>query len=376
MSGSAGRSRKTHTREERMSGEQVFISYSHEDRKWRDDFDKHLKPYLRDGSIVSWSDREIAPGSDWFGAIQSALTNCKIAVLLVSSDFLASDFIHEHELGPLLKKAEQGGLKILWVPVSASSYEKTLLKNYQALHDLKEPLDGMTAADREKAWVKICRQIEKAVKASKDPFPSAPPIDPKPGRPHPHWTLREVLFLISRILVVVVPSVILVSVVRKIDNGKVSPPKGGIEVKIGDEVFLRSEQGTYVITAMQLSQINWPRLGNKDKVRLTLLGDGPLRNGSVVRIQSLEQNLQGNDVLGVVGDSLSCYYSKHESGDEKQDWIVHKRNGSDPVLHYEDGIYLENAYYRSKLLTKNPQNVEFLTLDEGVEWWWALEKVF
>jgi len=46
--------------------EQVFISYSHKDKRWRDDLDTHLKPYLRGGSIVSWSDQQIAPGSEWF----------------------------------------------------------------------------------------------------------------------------------------------------------------------------------------------------------------------------------------------------------------------------------------------------------------------
>jgi WD40 repeat protein len=110
--------------------DQVFISYSHKDKKWRDDLDTNLKPYLRGGSIVPWSDQKIAPGSEWFKEIQSALTNSKVAVLLVSPDFLASDFIHEHELGPLLKEAEQGGLKILWVPVRDSAYKETPLKNY------------------------------------------------------------------------------------------------------------------------------------------------------------------------------------------------------------------------------------------------------
>jgi hypothetical protein len=43
--------------------DQVFISYSHKDAKWRKDLEIHLKPYLREGSITSWSDEQITPGS-------------------------------------------------------------------------------------------------------------------------------------------------------------------------------------------------------------------------------------------------------------------------------------------------------------------------
>jgi hypothetical protein len=46
-----------------MPEEQVFISYSHNDKKWLDELEKHLKPYLRGSSIISWSDQQIAPGS-------------------------------------------------------------------------------------------------------------------------------------------------------------------------------------------------------------------------------------------------------------------------------------------------------------------------
>jgi len=63
-----------------------------------------------------------------------------MAILLVSPDFLASDFIHEHELGPLLKEAEQGGVKILWVPVRESAYKQTPLKKYQAVVDADKPV--------------------------------------------------------------------------------------------------------------------------------------------------------------------------------------------------------------------------------------------
>jgi hypothetical protein len=89
----------------------------------------------------------------------------------VSPDFLASDFVHQHELGPLLKEAERGGVKILWVPVRASAYKETALRNYQAVIDSGKPLAGMTPANRDRAWVKICEEIKKALNPSKEPFP-------------------------------------------------------------------------------------------------------------------------------------------------------------------------------------------------------------
>ena len=147
-----------------MPRDQVFISYSHEDTKWREDLEKHLKPYLRAGSISSWSDKQISPGSQWFTEIKSTLAQTKVAVLLVTPDFLASDFIHEHELGPLLKEAEGGGITILWVPIYPSAYKQTALEKYQAVLDPNKPLGSLPSkAKRDQAWVKICEEIEKAV---------------------------------------------------------------------------------------------------------------------------------------------------------------------------------------------------------------------
>jgi TIR domain len=150
-----------------MPTAQIFVSYSHQDDTFRHELETNLKPYLRAGSFTSYSDQQIAPGSQWFPEIESALANSKIAVLLVSPDFLASDFIHEHELGPLLNKAEQGGVKILWVSVRDSSYKVTPLNNYQAVHDPRNALAKMTQADRDSAWVTICEKIEKAVQDAK-----------------------------------------------------------------------------------------------------------------------------------------------------------------------------------------------------------------
>jgi hypothetical protein len=143
----------------------VFISYSHKDERWREDLEKHLKPYVRSGSITAWSDKHIQPGSKSLAEIQRALSCAKAAVLLVTPDFIASDFIHEHELTPLLKAAEDDGVRILWIPVYASSYMETRLKDYQALCDSAKPLAEMKA-ERQKAWVKICQEIKKAAGAS------------------------------------------------------------------------------------------------------------------------------------------------------------------------------------------------------------------
>jgi predicted nucleotide-binding protein len=70
-----------------MPKDQVFISYSHKDDKFRAELETHLKPHFRAGSITGWSDRQIVPGSHWFKEIESALANSRIAVLLVSPDF-------------------------------------------------------------------------------------------------------------------------------------------------------------------------------------------------------------------------------------------------------------------------------------------------
>jgi hypothetical protein len=145
--------------------DQVFISYSHQDGAYRVELEIHLKPYRRNGSFTIWSDEQIRPGSQWESEIDTALTNARIAVLLVSSDFLNSNFIHENELGPLLKMAQENEVKILWIPIRPSGYEQTPLKSYQALSRTDRPLSGMTKAKRDEAWVNICKKIHEEVNA-------------------------------------------------------------------------------------------------------------------------------------------------------------------------------------------------------------------
>jgi internalin A len=143
----------------------VFISYSHKDKRFFDELLIHLKPLTRDGRVTDWSDEQIQPGAKWFDDIKSAVASAKVAVLLVSKDFLASNFIYEHELSPLLDAAKRGDVQILWVLVRACSYTETVLKDYQALVPPDKPLAEMKTK-RDSAWVNICKKIEQAVAAN------------------------------------------------------------------------------------------------------------------------------------------------------------------------------------------------------------------
>jgi pimeloyl-ACP methyl ester carboxylesterase len=145
-----------------MKREQVFISYSHKDKVWLDKLQTMLKPLMRNKTISVWDDTKIQAGVKWKAEIENALAAANVAVLMVSSDFLASDFIAEHELPPLLAAAEKEGVKIIWIPVTFCLYDETEIADYQAAHNPNQPLDGLSPTELNQVLVKICRQIKAA----------------------------------------------------------------------------------------------------------------------------------------------------------------------------------------------------------------------
>ncbi len=95
-----------------MSKPTIFISYSHKDEEWKDRLVAQLGVLRYEGLIEIWDDRLIGAGEDWLQHIRDAMNRASIAVLLVSADFLTSEFILDIEAPHLLERRDREGIRI------------------------------------------------------------------------------------------------------------------------------------------------------------------------------------------------------------------------------------------------------------------------
>jgi hypothetical protein len=118
-----------------------------------------LSPMVRNKSISVWDDTKIEASVRWRVEIEGALAAAKVAVLLVSPNFLASDFIAENELPPLLNAAAKGGLAILWVYVSSCLYDETEIGDHQSAHSVSKPLDYLRLNVQTLCWSTFAEKL-------------------------------------------------------------------------------------------------------------------------------------------------------------------------------------------------------------------------
>src|SRR5215472_12990005 len=141
---------------------EVFYSYSHHDEELRDALEKHLSILKRNGQIVGWHDRRIGAGDEWRNQIDEHVRSAHIILLLISSDFLASDYCYDIEMKLALERHQRGKAIVIPIILRPVEWHEAPFARLQAL-----PRDGKPVtkwADRDEAFADIARNIGETVK--------------------------------------------------------------------------------------------------------------------------------------------------------------------------------------------------------------------
>ncbi len=146
---------------ERSAAPQIFYSYSHKDENLREQLQTHLALLRREGLIGEWHDRKIGAGREWEGEIDARLEAADIVLLLVSADFVASDYCWDVEVKRAMEKHEAGQARVIPVILRPVDWHSAPFGKLQAL-----PRDGRAVTkwgNRDEAWHNIARGIRGAV---------------------------------------------------------------------------------------------------------------------------------------------------------------------------------------------------------------------
>lgn len=143
----------------------VFISYAREDRDFVDKLKKHLAA-LRRKEIDDWEDSEILPGASWDDEIERKLRSAQIILLMISPDFLNSDFIYTRELPIALQRHKDKEAIVIPVILRPSVWETEDFSGIQALPRGARPIAQW--GDEDEAFVDVANGLRRVIRSIKE----------------------------------------------------------------------------------------------------------------------------------------------------------------------------------------------------------------
>ncbi|ETR72570.1 MAG: leucine-rich repeat-containing protein [Candidatus Magnetoglobus multicellularis str. Araruama] len=143
----------------------VFFSYSHKDESLRDELETHLKLLQRQSVISTWHDRKILPGTEWDHEIDQHLERARIILLLISADFIASDYCWEKEVKRALERHESGEAVVIPVMLRSCDWQDAPFAKLQGLPKEMKPVKSWP--DRDAAWTNVATGIREVAQALK-----------------------------------------------------------------------------------------------------------------------------------------------------------------------------------------------------------------
>lgn len=139
----------------------VFVSYAHEDEDFRTQLEKHLSALRRRGLISIWNDRRITAGTEWKGAIDANLDSADLILLLISEDFLHSDYCYDIELKRALERHEANDAMVVPIMLRPVDWHGTPFSKLAALPTDARPITNWRS--RASAFTDVAAGIRKAI---------------------------------------------------------------------------------------------------------------------------------------------------------------------------------------------------------------------
>jgi hypothetical protein len=153
----------------------VFYSYSHSDAELRKKLATYLTPLTRQNKIIEWHDQEIKPGADWDTEISAQLESAHLILLLVSEDFLASEYCFGVEVGRALARLKRGDAKVVPILLKPCLWQESRFSELQIIPRDCKAITSWTS--REEAFVAVATEIRNLVS-------EPPPLIAKPIPEH------------------------------------------------------------------------------------------------------------------------------------------------------------------------------------------------
>lgn len=192
----------------------VFISYCHEDESYKNELERHLSNLVRSGKVTTWNDRKINPGEEWDKEIHQELKNSDLILLLISSDFIASDYCFDIEIK---KAVEYHNLKekiVVPVIIRFCDWRDAPFGKIQALPTDATPIDSKHWTTDDEAYLNVINGIKKLlspnnikesdIENKKDAESKIEEPKPKIENPPPYGKTKKVYALTAIIVSVLI----------------------------------------------------------------------------------------------------------------------------------------------------------------------------
>jgi TIR domain len=139
----------------------VFISYSHKDKEFITGLLTHLNNLRRQGVINAWYDGDIVAGTEWRTLITKHVNTDQIILLLISADFMNSDFCYSVEMGRAIERHNAGEARVIPILVRPTDFDGAPFAELQMLPSEAKAISLWP--DRDAAFLNVVKGIRKSI---------------------------------------------------------------------------------------------------------------------------------------------------------------------------------------------------------------------